>query len=161
MSSQLLFRGRMRRTLDPKHRLMLPGAFRDVLGARAQGLALPGAAGDRFMLTCYDGCLAGFPMADWQAFEASLAAVQNASRRLRDFRRLVVGSAEELVFDPQGRVRLSDAHLAYAGIEKDVELVGQLEKFEIWSPERLAQTLEQDFSDVAAELADRGVEIPL
>ena len=157
MSSQLLFRGRLKRSLDPKHRLMLPGAFRDVLASR------PGEGGDgnRFMLTCYDGCLAGFPMADWQAFEASLASVQNASRKLRDFRRLVIGSAEELALDAQGRVRLSEAHLAYAGIEKEVELVGQLEKFEIWSPEHLARTPEQDFSDVAAELVDRGVDLPL
>ncbi len=158
MDAPLLFRGRARRSLDAKHRCMLPSSFRDVLLARP--VVGDGPAG-QCMLTCYDGCLVGFPLEDWQVFEASLASVRNATRKLRDFRRLVVGSAELMTLDGQGRIRLSEAHMDYAGVTREVELVGQLEKFEMWSPERLGETLGQDFSDVAAELMDRGVDVPL
>lgn len=160
-----LFRGRARRSLDAKHRCLAPPAIRDVLQARASmgaGHGDEAGAGQVVcMLTCYDGCLVGFPLDAWRAFEGSMASLASASRKLRDFRRLVIGSAEAMVLDGQGRFRLSEPHLAYAGIVKEVEFVGQLETFEIWSPERLDAALRQDFSDVAAELVERGVDVPL
>jgi len=132
---------------------MLPPELRDVVFARC--------AEGKFMLTCYDGCLVGFPLPDWEEFEQILLAIKNPSRKLRDFRRLVIGSAEELVLDKQGRVLLSQAHREYALVDKEVELVGQQQKFEIWNPERYSKVLNQDFDDVTAELRDGGIYIPL
>ncbi len=149
----MLFRGRSTRTLDDKGRLMIPPEFRDLLVARC--------AEGRFVVTTYDSCLVGFPLPSWEEFEYKISKLKNSSRKLRDFRRLVIGGAEELVMDKQGRVRLSQAHRDYAGLERDAELVGQLEKFEIWSPDRLAAATEQDFSDVADDLAESGVDVPL
>jgi len=149
----MLFRGRSKRILDPKGRLMLPPEFRDVVFARC--------AEGKFMLTGYDDCLVGFPLPDWEEFEQQVLAIKNPSRRLRDFRRLVIGGAEELVLDKQGRVLLSQAHREYAKLDKDVELVGQLQKFEIWSPEQYMAIQNQSFDDVTAELEASGVDIPL
>jgi MraZ protein len=132
---------------------MLPPEFREILLSRC--------AEGRFMLTNFDGCLVGFALPDWEGFEEKLNRLKNSSRELRNFRRLVIGGAEELVLDNQGRVRLSQAHRDYAGLDRDVELVGQLEKFEIWNPERFASTVEQDFDGVAEELAKSGIDIPL
>ena len=150
----MLFRGKSQRSLDVKGRLMLPPEYRDAIVARdAQG---------RFVLTCYDGCLVGFPLPDWEAFEGSLLTLTNASRKLRDFRRLVIGSAEELALDKQGRVLLSPAHRAYAGLDGAVELVGQLQKFEIWSPAQFTSLIEgQNYDDVTQELEAGGIAIPL
>lgn len=147
------FRGRSRRNLDPKGRLMLPPEFRDVVFARC--------AEGKFMLTCYDECLVGFPLPDWEEFEQQVLAIKNPSRKLRDFRRLVIGSAEELVLDKQGRILLSATHREYAGLDKEVELVGQLQKFEIWNPEQYTAVQKQNFDDVAAELEAAGIDIPL
>ncbi len=150
----MLFRGKTQRSLDSKGRLMMPAEFRDVIFARSEG--------GRFVLTCYDGCLVGFPMPDWEEFETKLMQIRNASRKLRDFRRFIVGSAEEFVLDKQGRVLLSQSHREYAGLDKDVQLVGQLQKFEIWSPEQFSSVVElQDYRDVTRELAESGIDIPL
>ena len=147
------FRGRSHRSLDPKGRVMLPPEFRDVLLARC--------AEGRLVLTSYDDCIVGFPLPDWEEFEAGFEAIAVASRKVRDFRRLVVGGAEEVVLDNQGRVRLTPAHREYAGLEKDLALVGQLTKFEIWSPGRLDGVHQQNFDDVAEELERNGVKFPL
>jgi len=149
----MLFRGRTQRSLDPKGRLMLPPEFREIVTSRS--------AEGKLMLTTFDGCLVGFPLPDWEEFEEKLNQLKNSSQVVRNFRRLVVGGAEELQLDNQGRVRLSQAHREYAGLGKDVELVGQLEKFEIWNPGRFASIVEQDFNDVAEELAKSGIDIPL
>jgi len=150
----MYFRGKSQRSLDPKGRLMLPPEFREVVFSRdAEG---------RFVLTCYDGCLVGFPQPEWEEFEANLLMVRNASRKLRDFRRMVVGSAEQMTLDKQGRVLLSQAHRSYAGLNGQVELVGQLQKFEIWNPDTFSSLIEeQDYDDVTRELEESGIDIPL
>lgn len=150
----MLFRGKSQRSLDAKGRLMLPPEFRDVIMSRNEE--------GRFVLTCYDGCLVGFPQPEWEAFEQDLLKIKNASRKLRDFRRLVIGSAEEMVLDKQGRVLLSQAHRGYAGLDGQVELVGQLQKFEIWNPQDFSSLVEeQDYDDVTRELEEGGIDIPL
>ncbi len=149
----MVFRGRSQRSLDPKGRLMVPADFRDIV--------LDRSAEGKFVLTCYDGCLVGFPLPDWEEFERQVQLIRNPSRKLRDFRRLVIGSAEMQELDKQGRILLSPAQRDYAGLEKDVVLVGQLQKFEIWNPERLSGIDAQNYDDVADEFGDIEVCLPL
>lgn len=149
----MLFRGHSYRNLDPKGRLMLPPEFRDVLLERsAQG---------KFVLTIYDGCIVGFPEPDWREFEDKFSRLRNPSRKVRDFRRMMLGGSEEAELDSQGRLRLSKAHMDYAGIARNVALVGQGNRFEIWDEKRFKDILNQSFDDVADELAESGIDLPL
>ena len=141
----MLFRGRSARNLDAKGRLVLPSGFREVLDSRG--------AGGRVVLTTFDGCLMGFPLPDWEEFEQQVSNLPNMTKGLRGFRRLVIGGAEELQLDKMGRLRPSQAQLEYAGISKDVLVVGELQKFELWDPARFEGEIEQDMSNVAEELA--------
>ncbi len=146
----MYFRGRMSRSLDPKGRLMLPPEFREILLARSpQG---------RVVFTTYDGCVVGFPLPDWEDFEAKMNSIKVAPLNVRNFRRVVLGGAEEILPDAQGRVRLSREHAEYAGIDRDIIIMGQGPRFEIWSPKRLAPILEQSFDDVAQALAETGID---
>nr|B8DP87.1 RecName: Full=Transcriptional regulator MraZ [Nitratidesulfovibrio vulgaris str. 'Miyazaki F'] len=149
----MLFRGRSHRSLDPKGRLMLPPDFRDILMSRAEG--------GKLVLTSFDDCVMGYPLPDWEDFERKFSTLKNPSRKMRDFRRLVIGSAELMELDGQGRVRISRSHMDYAGITKDVVLLGQGSRFEIWDQGRFDGIVTQDFDDVAAELADSGIELSL
>ena len=146
----MYFRGRILRNPDPKGRLMIPPEFREVLASRGSE--------DKVVLTTYDGCAVGFPLPDWEEFERKLNEIKNAPRNVRDFRRLVLGGAEEIVIDAHGRIRLSREHMTYAGIEREATLVGQGPRFEIWSPERLAPVLNQNFDDVAQAIAETGID---
>lgn len=132
---------------------MLPPEFRDIVVSQCQT--------GRFVLTTYDDCLVGFPLPGWEEFEDKLARLKTPSRKVRNFKRLVIGGAEEVVLDKQGRVQLSAAHREYAGLDREAVLVGQLGKFEVWAPERFRSVVEQDFDDVSEELAESGIDIPL
>ena len=145
----MLFRGQSYRSLDAKGRLVLPPEFREALAASAQG---------SFVLTTYDGCLVGYPGPLWSELEERFARLRNSSRKIRDFRRLVLGGAEDQSLDAQGRLRLSRAHMEYAGLEHDAVVVGQGDKFEIWDQARFKALLAQDFDDVADELAESGID---
>ena len=94
----------------------------------------------------------------WNELEERFGRLRNSSRKIRDFRRLVLGGAEDQSFDAQGRIRLSRAHVEYAGLEHDAVVVGQGDKFEIWDQARFKALLSQDFDDVADELAESGID---
>lgn len=145
-----LFRGQSYRSVDPKGRLMLPPDFRDGL--------LQHSPEGKLVLTTYDDCLVAYPEALWLELEEKFARLRNSSRKLRDFRRLVLGGAEEHIPDAQGRIRLSRAHQEYAGIGHDAIVLGQGDRFEIWDQARFKTVLGQNFDDVADELAESGID---
>ena len=149
------FRKSFHRSLDPKGRLMLPPEYRDNIVAASD-------AGS-FVLTVYDECIVAYTMPEWEAFEDKINSVANTSRALRIFRSLVLGRAEELALDPQGRVRISQSLMRHAGLGKDVVLVGQGARFEIWDTQRFeALQLDDAALDlVIKELAQSGIEFSL
>lgn len=163
----MYFRGRSSRSLDPKGRLMLPPEFRENLLARSRAGVSSGEDGAereeaRFVITTYDGCLVGFPWADWSDMEEKFARLPNPSPRVRAFRRLFIGGAEVQTLDAQGRVRLSQDHREYAGLSRDVTVIGLLNRFEIWNPDVLRTSLdEQKLDDVTGELAASGIDFAL
>lgn len=142
----MLFRGRISRSLDAKGRLMLPPDFRNTLVSRSEA--------GRVMLTTYDNCVVAYPLPDWLELENKINGVKNPPRHFRDFRRLVIGGAEEMSPDAQGRIRLSKGQLAYAGISDEVVLVGQGPRFELWQPARLDVALSGDFDDISESVQE-------
>ncbi|MCT4535510.1 division/cell wall cluster transcriptional repressor MraZ [Halodesulfovibrio sp.] len=149
----MYFRGRSHRSLDNKSRVMLPTAFRDILLSRSEG--------GKLVLTTYDRCVMGFPLPDWEEFEQKFHRLKNPSLKLRHFRRLVIGGAEEIVVDKQGRIRLPADHVSYGGLQKEIVLVGQGSKFEIWDKTRFEELMALDFDDVADELTESGIDFPI
>lgn len=153
LGESMLFRGNSYRSLDPKGRIMLPASFRDTLLQRApDGLCV---------LTTYDGCIFGYAGPDWADFEEKIARLGSANREIRNFRRLILGGAEEQQPDPQGRIRLSRSQMDYAGITREVVVLGQGRHFEIWDQDAYRALQEQDYGDVADLLAEKGIDLPL
>jgi MraZ protein len=103
----------------------------------------------------------GFPLPDWEEFEQKFHRLKNPSLKLRHFRRLVIGGAEEIVVDKQGRIRLPADHVSYGGLQKEIVLVGQGSKFEIWDKTRFEELMALDFDDVADELTESGIDFPI
>ena len=145
----MFFRGSSLRSLDPKGRLMLPPEFRELVQQKSEG--------SQIVLTTYDKCVVVFMLSEWEEFEKKLAEVATPVLQVRDHRRRVIGSAEVMAIDAQGRVRLTPRQLAYAGIEKEALVVGTGRRFEIWSPERFDELVNQDIDDVATALAESGI----
>ena len=109
------------------------------------------------MLTTYDGCLVGYPAPLWNELEERWPSPEQFGGKSGTFA-VWCSAARDQSFDAQGRIRLSRAHVEYAGLEHDAVVVGQGDKFEIWDQARFKALLSQDFDDVADELAESGID---
>ena len=147
-----LFIGTYDHSLDPKGRVILPRKFRDELG---QDMVITKGVGK-------ERCLYVFPQAEFEAFAAKLHSQPLTARPTRDFARMFVAGASSESADSQGRVVIPQALREYAGLAKDVVLLGQIRRVEIWDKaewERYRAVAEAAYADEtnAAHLAELGI----
>lgn len=140
-----MFLGRFAHNLDTKGRLAIPARFRASL---EDGVVLTRGI---------DRCVTAYPMAVWEELAERIAKLPMTDRSARQFRRMMFAEAANLTLDRQGRVVLPAELKEFAGIDRDVMVVGVHTSFEIWQPERWQdmQTLVDDESEsIASHLAD-------
>ena len=107
--------------LDEKGRLALPVRFRDQL------------AGGMVIRKGQERCVYGLTMArvaEQSAAMAAMAPSDTAAARMRA--RMSFGSMVELEPDKAGRITLPAGLREYAGLDRDVVVVGVDTHFEIW-----------------------------
>ena len=121
-----MFRGSSFHTIDTKGRIIIPTRFRDVI--KADGA-------DRVMVSRIDNCVVAYTMEKWRRLEDEVLSLPKPSARMRRFRRVFIGGAFECSCDKQDRILIPSTLRAYASLDKDIALVGALERFEIWSRE--------------------------
>ncbi len=148
-----MFRGSSFHTIDAKGRLIIPARFRDVI--RADG-------GERLMVSRMDGCLVAYAIEEWRRIETRILQMAQKSEKMRRFRRVFIGGAFECASDKQERILIPPLLREYAGLQKDVVLVGVLDHFEIWSREKWEKenlNLEKDMKqeEVRNEIASLGL----
>jgi MraZ protein len=120
----LTFRGVTELVLDAKGRLAVPAKHRDALLAR--GL-------DRLIITADQArCLLLYPVPEWLPLEANLIRLSAFDPTIRQLQRLLIGHAEEVDIDAAGRILVPPALRKYAGLDREVVLVGQGRKLELW-----------------------------
>ncbi len=143
------FRGRSTHTLDAKGRLSIPARFREVLKQRYGNATL--------IMTNTPECLYVYPWPEWQELEEKLLSSPVDPPELRLYKRYFLGSAEECQPDRQGRILIPNHLRQEVGIEREVVLVGMLNYFEIWSPQRLEaefQRVRENFTELSASVAN-------
>lgn len=79
------------------------------------------------------GCLWLYPLPEWEKLEQTISKLPTLNKMAGKLRRFVIGHASECEMDTQGRLLIPEKLRDFAGMEKHVFLVGQLNKFEIWS----------------------------
>jgi MraZ protein len=119
-----MFRGSSFHTIDPKGRIIIPARFRDVI--RASGP-------ESIMITGMDDCLFAYTHDEWGKLEQKILHLPTKSDAMRRFQRIFIGSAHDCKCDTQGRVLIPPSLKQYAGLEKEIVLVGVLDRFEVWS----------------------------
>lgn len=122
--------GRYEKTLDSKNRVIIPNTLRKKL--RGEGLILVG---------WFDRCLALFPASRFEGIAERINRLQVFSEDVRGMRRQLFGSAFSVEFDNQGRISLPDYLLRFAFINgsRDVVLLGDYDKIEIWPRSRFEE----------------------
>jgi MraZ protein len=126
-----MFRGIAQLNLDSKGRLAVPARHRDLLLVRCAGHLVITADADR--------CLLVYPLPDWELIQQKLEGLSNLDPRVRDLQRRLIGFAVDVDMDNSGRVLIAPALRQYAQLEKNVVLVGQGKKFELWNEENWEQ----------------------
>lgn len=136
-----MFRGSSSHTIDPKGRIIIPARYREVIKAGGT---------DGLMITGWDQCLYAYTHDEWSQQERKILQVSEKSEALRRFQRLFIGRAQDCRCDAQGRVLMPPMLKQYAGLEKEIVLVGVLYRFEIWAREAWEQQgelMEKDLRD--------------
>jgi len=130
-----VFKGTYRHRVDPKGRLPVPAAFRKALASLGAGAVV---------VTPLDQCLAAYPPVEWEKLESQLRAMPVFSKPVKALTRLLASRAMDCELDVQGRILLPPSLRASAGLAGEVVVIGVLDRFEIWSPQRFEHVRASD-----------------
>ena len=90
----------------------------------------------------FEGCLALYTPGEWARVEDRLRRIPMGDRRGRAFARTFLMDAREVTVDAQGRITIPPALTSRAGLGKEAVLHGQVDRIEIWNPDRLKAVVE-------------------
>ena len=137
-----MFTGTYRHAMDAKGRLFIPVRLREELG-------------ETFMVTRgLQNCLRLYPMKEWEAFAAKIAALPET--RAKDVRHYFFANAFDTSLDGQGRVTLPADCRRFASLEKNVVLVGDDTRLEIWDEERWDALDAENYGNILPVLEELG-----
>jgi MraZ protein len=143
-----VFRGVTALTLDSKGRLAMPARYREVLQVRCAG---------KLVITADSAsCLLIYAAPDWEPIQQKLMSLSSFNPRTRDLQRLLVGNASDVEMDAAGRILVPAPLRKFAALDKEVALVGQGARFELWDEAKWAEQMERsmalDESSIPPEL---------
>ncbi|MDF1759986.1 MAG: division/cell wall cluster transcriptional repressor MraZ [Coxiellaceae bacterium] len=120
-----MFRGLTANALDAKGRMAIPSRYRALL-------QIDGSSSLVITIDTEEPCLLMYPYCEWELIEQKLEALPSFNSATRRIQRLLIGHATEVEMDKQGRVLIPPLLREYADLEKNIMLVGQGNKFEVW-----------------------------
>ncbi len=138
------FRGATPINLDAKGRLAIPTKYREDMQECCECRLI--------VTTDKDRCLLLYPFPEWVIVEQKLKKLPSLNKQVREMQRFMIGNANECEMDAQGRILLTDYLRKFAGLQKRVALVGQLNKFEIWDEATWDKRRDDAINDGLADL---------
>jgi MraZ protein len=144
-----MFYGEYIHSIDRKGRLILPAKFREV--AKSHFI-------EKFYVTRgLDNCLFMFAEEEWRSQESKFKAISFTKQQARTFGRLYFSGAAEVSSDAQGRMLLPQYLKDFAGIKKEVVIVGVSNRIEIWAKDKWEEfygNSRQSFEQIAEKLME-------
>ena len=141
------FTGEYKYSLDNKGRINIPSKFRS---------ALSKLSNENFVITKgMDSCIVAYPLEEWQIrVESGLRELSSTSSKNRKLVRSITRFANTVKLDAQGRIQITPNLKEYANLEKEVIIIGVVNKIEIWNPVNLSK-MEDITPDDFDELEDK------
>ena len=149
MSSQYTFTGQFTFSIDSKNRINIPAPLRKQFSQKDK---------KTFVVTRgIDQCALIYPISEWNFIQNELTQLSSLSKTNRIFLRNHLRHANIIKFDSQGRFVLPQSLINYSSIDKDVTIIGVLNKIEIWNPNLLRKVDQSDEIDDQSyeELSER------
>ena len=141
-----MFLGTHAPRLDQKKQLILPAKFRNEL---TRGVVLTRGQ---------EHCLYVFTTAKFERMYAQLHEAPLAQKQTRDYVRVMLSGADSQIPDKQGRITLPASLRAYAGLSRNLTIIGAGARVEIWDAETWKTYLaaqKQVFANTAKDDRDR------
>jgi len=137
----VLFVGAFERQIDDKGRLALPASFRGHLGDHC------------YLVKGLDKCIDVLPVDTFERVALDLRESVVHGDTSRNRQRALAWSAKLVNVDRQGRVLLEDKLRAYAeiGPDQQVMVAGNIDRLEIWAPDRFARVESSGTDDMAGD----------
>ena len=140
--------GEYNHNLDVKGRVSIPAKFREDLG-------------EAFIVTKgLDNCLFVYSKKEWETFETKLKTLPLTNPNARNFIRFFFSGATECEIDKQGRINIPQNLRDYAGLSKEVYVIGVSTRVEIWDKEKWENYTSQDNMDldeIAGQMSNLGI----
>lgn len=129
--------GEYAHSLDQKGRVNFPSRLREDMG-------------DRMILTKgLDGCLFVYSMEEWAVLEAKIRALPMS--KARTLQRFLFAGAVDVEPDKQGRIVIPNNLRDYAGLEKELMIIGASNRAEIWDKEKWQAGCEELTPELVAQ----------
>jgi MraZ protein len=129
-NESILYNSLFRHGVDDKRRVQIPARWR------------PADPEIEFTLILWpngsepDVCLHVLPPAEMRALAERLRAMPYADTKASTLRRLLGSKSATIPLDKAGRLCIPDTFAKATAIESDAVLVGLVDRFEIWNPQR-------------------------
>ncbi|AJF07297.1 division/cell wall cluster transcriptional repressor MraZ [Geoalkalibacter subterraneus] len=119
------FTGEFHNNIDAKGRASIPARFREVLARDFGDESLE-------LTKNMDGGLSAYPPSRWEEIRKNILSLPAGPQRT-SLNRLILNPAESCTFDKQGRIQLSNALRNFAGLDREIVVVGGYDKIDIFS----------------------------
>lgn len=147
------FRGRFEIKLDPKGRLMIPAAYRQILPTDNTGKSQLILTNNRYR---GKSCLHAYSVSEWEKLERNIARLSSLKAEVQAFSRFYLSGGQASDVDSQNRVLVPQSLRKFAGLEGQIVLVGLGNKFEIWAEDTwksIYEDLTENFEETLAAVA--------
>ncbi|WDD98466.1 division/cell wall cluster transcriptional repressor MraZ [Thalassomonas actiniarum] len=152
-----MFRGASAITLDTKNRITMPTRYREELIADCDGQMI-------CTVDIQHPCLLLYPLPEWEEIELKLCELSSMNPQERLLQQVLLGNASDCSLDKNGRILINGPLRQHANLDKNIMLVGQLKKFEIWSEAAWQEQMQQGISQIQSgeiELTERLMDLSL
>ena len=140
--------GEYEHSIDVKGRLIMPAKLKEDIG-------------EKFVVTKgLDGCLFVYSLVEWKTFEDKLRTFPLTNKDARALIRFFLAGAMECEIDKQGRFLIPGNLREFAGLEKEVVIIGVLNKIEIWSKDKWLKYSEEEnksADEIAEKMSNLGI----
>lgn len=128
--------------VDAKGRFLLPSALKKQLPDDEQR--------DFVINRGLDRCLILYPKRVWKQEMAEVYKRNQYVKRNRDFARMFINGAKPMELDGNSRVLIPKKLAEYAGIKKEIVVVGSNDRIEIWDQETFNTWYNENFDQMGA-----------
>ena len=133
--------------LDTKGRMLIPSDVKKQLAPNNQ---------DQFVISRgVDECLSMYTMSEWAVVVGKLRDLNRFKVKDRKFARMFQKGATKVPVDSSSRILLPKSLLGWAGIQKEIVIVANVDLWEVWDKSKYDALMSENwdgFDDLAADV---------